>query len=75
MSSPPNHQKTRNEFYINEIKLSPKWFLVIVNPVQLKERSRKPRQPPGLFLSLTQATAGKSFVDRILAVSPMVAGF
>ncbi len=34
MSSPPNPQKTNNPLPINKIKLSPKRFLVMVNPVE-----------------------------------------
>jgi hypothetical protein len=35
MSSPQTHQKPNNPFLINKIKLPPKWFLVMLNPVQL----------------------------------------
>jgi hypothetical protein len=49
MSSPQPHQKTNKPSLINKIKVSQKWFLVMVNPVQLNQRSKKPRQPPGLF--------------------------
>jgi hypothetical protein len=35
MSSPPTHPKTNNPNPISKIKLSPKRFLVMVNPVQL----------------------------------------
>jgi hypothetical protein len=34
LSSPQTHQKTNNPNPINKIKLSPKWFLVMVNPVK-----------------------------------------
>jgi hypothetical protein len=60
---------------INEIKLSPKRFLVMVNPVQLKERQKKPRQHAGAFSVPNVLIASKSFAGNILAVSPMVAIF
>jgi hypothetical protein len=34
MSSPQTHPKTSNPIPINKIKLSQKWFLVMVNPVE-----------------------------------------
>ena len=35
MSSPQTHQKTNNSLPINKIKVCQKWFLVMVNQVQL----------------------------------------
>jgi hypothetical protein len=63
MSSPQTHQKTNNFNLINKIKLSQKWFLVMVNPVQLKERDRKAPAPAGAFPYQAQATP----VSRLLA--------
>jgi hypothetical protein len=34
MSSPPTPQKSCNQLHLNKIKLSQKWFLVMVNPVK-----------------------------------------
>jgi hypothetical protein len=75
MSSPQTRQKANNSIPTNKIKLSSKWFLVMVNPVQLNKRSRKAPAAPGLFLCLKQSTASKSFAGTILAVSPMDALF
>ena len=52
MSSPPNTTKTNNPNPINKIKLSPKWFLVMVNLVQLNQRAKKaPATRRGFFVS------------------------
>jgi hypothetical protein len=75
MSSPQTPPKPHNPNPINKIKLSPKRFLVMVNQVQLKERSEKPRQRAGAFSVSNTSTASKSFADNILAASQMIAIF
>jgi ribonuclease D len=45
MSSPQTSQKTHNPNPTNKIKLSQKWFLVMVNPVQLNQEN-KTREGP-----------------------------
>ena len=49
MSSPPTPPKTRNPINLNKIKLSPKRFLVMVNPVQLNSEIRKAPATAGAF--------------------------
>jgi len=76
MSSPPTHQKTNNSNLINKIKLSPKRFLVMVNPIYIIEiEIKKAPATAGAFSVSSTSTASKSFIDNILAVSPMIAIF
>ena len=49
MSSPQTYQKSINQSIIKEIKVSPKRFLVMVNPVQLKLEIKKAPATAGAF--------------------------
>jgi hypothetical protein len=73
MSSPQTHQKTNNPNSINKIKTFPKAVFSYGQSCTIKLEIKKAPATARAFSVSKQTVVCKSFADRILAVSPMVA--
>jgi hypothetical protein len=75
MSSPQNDPKSNNSNPINKIKTFPKAVFSYGQSCTIKLEIKKAPATAGAFSVPHTRNASKSFADRNLAISPMVAIF